>query len=189
MLGIKGFISSDYHTERFCHDVQFALFESHLLDDYNTWGLVTYWHMDRSRRACNFWHSYLVHRVQNNSDSCPPQFRHIRRIVETLCAETGDDVKTTIETLCWPALRAATHFANNKQPSYFKLDFESDLLCAATYLNIIPVVKRLLQGKLMPEYRRFLFGSPMLLAASTGHKYLLEYLQEKMLQIPSDSDR
>ncbi|KAK6602178.1 hypothetical protein H4I95_07280 [Botrytis cinerea] len=187
--GILRFLTLKLVCKRFCHDVQFALFESHLLDDYNTWGLVTYWHMDRSRRACNFWHPYLIHRVQNNSDSCPPQFRHIRRIVETLCAETGDDVKTTIETLCWPALRAATHFANNKQPSYFKLDFESDLLCAATYLNIVPVVKRLLQGKLMPKYRRFLFGSPMLLAASTGHKYLLEYLQEKMLQMPSDSDR
>ncbi|TGO79421.1 hypothetical protein BELL_0033g00140 [Botrytis elliptica] len=170
--------------KRFYHDVQFALFKSHLLDDYETHSLLYLWHFD-SNKLATFWHSYLVYRVQNNSDSCPPHFRHIRRLVETLCAETGDEVENTIEKLCWPILSTATDCANS---NLIDLNFELDLLCAATYLNIIPVVKRLLQGGYPPRSERDLFDPPVTLAALAGNKDLLEYLQSIVLETQSIDD-
>ncbi|KAF7891235.1 uncharacterized protein EAF02_001560 [Botrytis sinoallii] len=171
--------------KRFYHDVQFALFRSHLLDDYKTNRLLCLWEIDGNKWANTFWHSYLVYRVQYNSDSCPPHFRHIRRLVETLCAETGNDVRTTIERLCWPILIDATHRASS---NLIDLNFKLDLLCAATYLNIIPVVKRLLQEGYPPRTMRDLFLPPMALAALAGNKDLLEYLQKMVIETQSSHD-
>ncbi|TGO17087.1 hypothetical protein BTUL_0021g00870 [Botrytis tulipae] len=182
--GIRRSFTLKLVCKRFHHDVQSALFKSHLLDDYDTHELLYLWNIDRNKRAI-FWHSYLVYRVQNNSDSCPPHFRHLRRLVETLCAETGDDVKATIEKLCWPILDTAIDRANS---NLIDLNFEWDLLCAATYLNVIPVVKLLLQGRFPPRNRRDLFDSPMTLAALAGNKYLLEYLQSMVLETQSIVD-
>ncbi|KAF7923253.1 hypothetical protein EAE99_006950 [Botrytis elliptica] len=182
--GIHRSITLRLVCKRFYHDVQFALFKSHLLDDYETHSLLYLWHFD-SNKLATFWHSYLVYRVQNNSDSCPPHFRHIRRLVETLCAETGDEVENTIEKLCWPILSTATDCANS---NLIDLNFELDLLCAATYLNIIPVVKRLLQGGYPPRSERDLFDPPVTLAALAGNKDLLEYLQSIVLETQSIDD-
>ncbi|KAF7891851.1 hypothetical protein EAF00_008153 [Botryotinia globosa] len=180
--GIRRSFTLKLVCKRFHHDVQSALFKSHLLDDYGTYELLHFWHVDRNKRASTFWHSYLVYRVQNNSDSCPPHFRHIRRLVETLCAETGDDMNATIEKLCWPILTIATDRANS---NLIDLDFELDLLCAATYLNIISVVKRLLQKGYHPQRKQAFFDSPMTLAALTGNKHLLEYLQKMVIETRS----
>ncbi|KAF7890764.1 uncharacterized protein EAF01_010573 [Botrytis porri] len=171
--------------KRFSQDVQFALFESHLLDDCHTWKLLSFPYVDRNRRVCKFWHSYLVYRVQYNSDSCPPHFRHIQRLVEALRAETGDDVKTTIKTLCWPILRIATDCANARKPHLIDFNFGLDLLCAATCLNFIPVIKRLLQRGYPPRRRSTLFHSLMKLAALAGNKHLLEYLQKMVIETQS----
>ncbi|KAF7950278.1 hypothetical protein EAE96_007566 [Botrytis aclada] len=98
--GIRRSLTLRLVCKRFSQDVQFALFESRLLDDYRSSDVLFFWQINRDRRASTFWHSYLVHRVQYNSDTCPPHFRHIRRLVETLCAEMGDDVKTTTNRIC-----------------------------------------------------------------------------------------
>lgn len=88
----------------------------------------------------------------------------------------------TIEKLCWPILTKATDGANS---NLIDLDFELDLLCAATYLNVISVVKRLLQEGYPPQRKQALFDSPMTLAALTGNKHLLEYLQKMVIETRS----
>ncbi|KAF5870523.1 putative ankyrin repeat protein [Botrytis fragariae] len=182
--GVQRSLTLRLVCKRFSQDVQFALFESYLLDDHSTSGSLSSWHINRDRRASTFWHSYLVYRVQYNSHSYPPHFRHIRRLVETICAETGDDVETTIKKLCWPILG---RLADCVYSNLMILNFEADLLRAATYLNVIPVVKPLLQGGYPPRTGRDIFNSPMTLAAWVGNKDSLEYLQKMVFETQSIS--
>ncbi|KAF7861958.1 hypothetical protein EAF04_007839 [Stromatinia cepivora] len=181
--GVRRSLKLKLVCKRFSKDVQFALFESQILDSYSTCYLLSDWYIRKDQRASNFWHSYLVYRVQYHSDSCQSRPNQLRRVAETLCAETGDDLKATIETLCWPALEEGTCCGEFESPSKSQDDFELDLLCAAAYLNVIPVVKRLIDGKYSPFSSSPLFGPVMRLAAWAGNTHILEYLQQKTVEL------
>ncbi|KAI9650846.1 hypothetical protein NHQ30_000881 [Ciborinia camelliae] len=173
--------------KRFSQDVQFALFESRLLDSFDTHERLIHWHIDRDRRMSNFWHSYLVYRVQYNFECFPPYFSHIRRVAETLCKETCGNLQATIESLCWAALKGGSDcYISMRWLLRNNLDFELDLLCAAVYLNVVPMAKRLAKRLFhegyTPARRSALFNSPMLLAAWSGNSHLVEYFQERMFE-------
>ncbi|TGO69470.1 hypothetical protein BOTNAR_0010g00040 [Botryotinia narcissicola] len=91
-------------------------------------------------------------------------------------------MNATIEKLCWPILTIATDRANS---NLIDLDFELDLLCAATYVNVISVVKRLVQKGYRPQRKQAFFDPPMTLAALTGNKHLQEYLQKMVIETRS----
>lgn len=164
-------------TERFYQEVQPALFESRILDGCNQIYNLGKWYVDRERRASNFWHSCLVYRVKCHTKSCPPRFLYIRKIVETLCQETGNDLGMTIESLCWAILGHETIKDNEAKRS--ALEFELDLFCAAVYLNVTPLVERL-QLKIFPpsEDLKRLFTIPMVVTAWRGDPKVLARFQE-----------
>ena len=86
----------------------------------------------------------------------------------------------TIESLCWPALQAAMKPSTNTKIEKEPLSPGLDLLCAAAYLNLIPLAKRLLQEGHRPTSDSHLFSSPMRLAAWAGNTNMIELFQENL---------
>lgn len=163
--------------ERFSQEFQAAIFNSRLLDSFSTYDVLFDWYIENDHGASRFWHSYLVYRVQNNVE--PPQRRYtaIRQVAERICEETGGDMGATVVALCWPALQKGTAPSSSsileKEPPNPGLD----LLCAAAYLNLIPIAKNLLQEGYSPHSESYLFSSPMRLAAWAGNAQMLECFQ------------
>jgi hypothetical protein len=135
-----------FRAERFSQEIQPAIFKSRLLDDLYTEKVSSDWNVENDHGACKFQHSYLVYRVQNEV-SKPPQRRYldIGLVAERVCEETGADVVATIKALCWPALQQGTNPGSNSRLEKELTSLDLDLLCAAAYLNLIPIAKRLLQ--------------------------------------------
>lgn len=146
--------------------------------------MVSDWYIQKDYGASAFWHSYLVYRVQNETSTGQRHFLDIRRVSEEICEEgTAQlDLTTTIEALCWPALQDAMWHsyprgATTKKPSSPGLD----LLCAAAYLNVIPLAKRLLQEGHRPTSVSHIFSfSPMGLAAWAGNAEMMQLFQENL---------
>lgn len=163
--------------ERFSQEVPSSIFESRLLDSFSTWNVLSNWYIKNDHGASKFWHSYLVYRVRNNVK--PPQRRYsdIHQVAKRICEETGADMKATVEALCWPALQQGTKPGSNltldKEPPNPRLD----LLCAAAYLNLVPLAKQLLQEGYSPHSKSRLFSSPKRLAAWAGNALMLELFQ------------
>lgn len=172
--------------ERLSEDVQHAIFESRLLDDMNTAyesmekkKILSNWHTGNDHGTNKFWHSYLVHRVRNETCKIPQRrYTHIRLIAELVCQETSADVETTIESLCWPALQQATDPHINSRLETEPPNNDLDLLCAAAYLNLTPLAKRLLQEGHDPYSKSIIFSSPMKLAAWAGNSQMLKMFQD-----------
>jgi ankyrin repeat protein len=138
---------------------------------------LAHWYIKNDHGASLFWHSYLVYRVQNETEM--HRFLDIRRIAENVCSETSTNLVATIEALCWPALQRGTDPCDNsggKPPNK-----ELNLLCAAAYLNLIPMAKRLLQEGHCPTNYSYIFSSrPIQLAALAGNTQMLTLFQEHL---------
>jgi hypothetical protein len=141
--------------------------------------ILSDWYIENYHGTSKFWHSYLVYRVQNEIHK-PPQRRYldIGLVAERVCGETGADVGATIEALCWPALQQGTNPGSNSTLEKGLPSPDLDLLCAAAYLNLIPMAKRLLQEGHSPHSKSLLFSSPMKLAAWAGNAQMLEIFQD-----------
>ncbi|KAM3065336.1 hypothetical protein ACMFMG_011540 [Clarireedia jacksonii] len=168
--------------KRFCQEIQSALFESQLLDSFYTWKVLSDWYIENDHGASKFWHSYLVYKVQSGAPQ--RRFLDILQVAQRVCQETSADLVTTIENLCWPALQEGTNPSNdNCKLENMPTDPELDLLCAAAYLNIIPLAKRLLAEGYCPSDDSVLFSSPMRLAAWAGNTQILEMFQEHLPEL------
>jgi hypothetical protein len=154
--------------ELFSHKIQPALFESRLLDDFDVEAVAPNW--------------YLVYRVQNETSPHQRRFLNIYQVSERVCEESSANANlvTTIETLCWPALHEAMKPSTNTKIEKDPLSPGLDLLCAATYLNLIPLAKRLLQEGHRPTCESHLFSSPMRLAAWAGNADMMKLFQENL---------
>ncbi|KAI9652384.1 MAG: hypothetical protein M1829_001659 [Trizodia sp. TS-e1964] len=170
--------------KRFSQEIKPALFESRLLDDFYTEKVLSDWYIENDHGASKFWHSYLVYRVQNKIAK-PSQRRYldIRLIAERVCEETGADVGATVETLCWPALQQSMNPSINSRLENEPPSPDLDLLCAAAYLNLIPIAKWLLLEGHSPHSKSVLFSSPMELAAWAGNAQMLEIFQDHVQEI------
>jgi len=163
--------------------VQPALFETQLLDDFaKSSAVVRNWYIGKDHSGIALLHSYLLYRVQNETRPHQRRFLDIRKVSERVCEEssTDRDLVSTMETLCWPALQAAMKSSTNTKIENQPLSPELDLLCAAAYLNVIPLAKRLLQEGHCPTSESHLFPSPMRLAAWAGNVDLMVLFQENM---------
>jgi len=172
-------------AERFSHEIEPAIFASRLLDSFDTERVLSEWYIKNDHGATKFWHSYLVYRVQNEMSTPFSQRRYldIGLVAKRVCEETGADVGATIETLCWPALQQGTNPSTNSKLEKEPQSPDLDLLCAAAYLNLIPIAKRLLQEGHSPHSESHLFSSPMKLAAWAGNAQMLEIFQEHVPEL------
>lgn len=172
-------------AERFSQEIEPAIFASRLLDSFNTEKVLSNWYIKNDHGAAKFWHSYLVYRVQNEMSTPSSQRRYldIGLVAKRVCEETGADVGATIETLCWPALQQGTKPSTNSKLEKEPESPDLDLLCAAAYLNFIPIAKRLLQEGHSPHSESHLFSSPMKLAAWAGNAQMLEIFQEHVPEL------
>lgn len=143
-------------------------------------------YIENDHGASRFWHSYIVYRVQNENLKPAPQpaqrrYRDIGLVAKRIWEETGADMEATIETLCWPALQQAMT-PGIVPEMYYNTEQQPDLalLCAAAYLNLIPIAKRLLQEGHSPHKESNTFSSPMKLAAWAGNAQMLEIFQDQV---------
>ncbi|KAI9645926.1 hypothetical protein NHQ30_005363 [Ciborinia camelliae] len=181
--GIKRGLRLRLVNKWFSQNVQSALFESRLLDSFDTGatGILCDWHIEKDHGKSKLWHSYLVHRVLNETSLSHPRYLIIRDIAQRVCDETGADLKPTIETLCWPALKYASNPDSDSELKSNPSNPNIDLLCAAAYLNLIPLAKRLMQEGHSPRDQSCLFtSSSFLLAAWAGNSEMLEIFQKTL---------
>jgi len=137
------------------------------------------WYMRRGYGSRELWHSYLVRRVQKETNSDIRRFCDIREVAECVNRETGADLATTIGVLCWPALKYATDPRSESELRKVTRNTELDLLCAAACLNLLPLAKRLLRDGIRPTDKSFLFSSPIRLAAWFGDAEMLQVFQAR----------
>ncbi|TVY36113.1 hypothetical protein LCER1_G009431, partial [Lachnellula cervina] len=182
--GIKRALRLRLVCKQFSQDIQHAVFESRLLDYVNTEKVLCDRYIENDHGASRFWHSYIVYRVQNENLKPAPQpaqrrYRDIGLVAKRIWEETGADMEATIETLCWPALQQAMT-PGIVPEMYYNTEQQPDLalLCAAAYLNLIPIAKRLLQVGHSPHKESNTFSSPMKLAAWAGNAQMLEIFQD-----------
>jgi len=164
-------------TERFSQEVPSALFASRLLDSFYTEKVLPGWYIENDNGASKFWHSYLVYRAHNDIHHLHRRYVNIHEVAERVCKETGADLEVTVEALCWPALQQGTNPGSDSKLEKEPPDPRLDLLCAAAYLNHIPIAKQLLQEGVCPHSESHLFSSPMYLAAWAGNAQMLELFQ------------
>ncbi|KAF1976068.1 ankyrin, partial [Bimuria novae-zelandiae CBS 107.79] len=161
-----------------------ALFESRLLDSFKTDEILSDWAIENDHGATKLWHSYLVYRVHNEiRQPCQRRYLDLRLVAQRVCEETGADIETTIEALCWPALKQCTLPYINSKLEKEPLSPNLDLLCAAAYLNHISVAQRLLREGYSPHTETHLFLSPMELAAWAGNAQILQMFQENVPEL------
>lgn len=178
-----------FHVELFSKALPPALFESRLLDSFKTEKILSEeilsdWPIENDHGATKLWHSYLVYRVHNEiRQPCQRRYLDLRLVAQRVCEETGADMDTTVEALCWPALKQCTLPYINSKLEKEPLSPNLDLLCAAAYLNHIAVAQRLLREGYSPHTETHLFLSPMELAAWAGNAQMLLVFQENVPEL------
>jgi len=174
-----------------------ALFESRLLDRFHTMSSghnITGLRFDNRHTAEEFWHSYLVYRVRNETDPTVAHYVDIRQTAKAVCREMGADLLPTIDTVCWLALehslscRNRRHYWEPRDPRPGDCAGSNpgdNLLSTAAYFNLIPLAKQLLLEGHCPTSRGAsptdddrLFPPPMQLAALAGNTEMLELFQQ-----------
>ncbi|PVH97224.1 ankyrin [Periconia macrospinosa] len=182
--GVKRALRLRLVCKRFSQALPRALFESRLLDAFNTEKILSDWVIENDHGATKLWHSYLVYRVHNEiRQPCQRRYVELRLVAQRVCEETGADMETTIEALCWPALKQCTIPDINSKLEKEPLSPNLDLLCAAAYLNHIAVAQRLLREGYSPHTETHLFLSPMELAAWAGNTQLLQMFQQNVPEL------
>lgn len=150
------------------------------------------WRIQNQHGAETFWHSYFVYRVHTETDPGMGRLLEIRNIAGLICAETGADLSTTIDGLCWLGLQYA--FPIKKIADVWKgrhiqaqqLNAGLNLLSVTAYFNLIPLAQKLLLEGHVPFEHNFVFPAPMEVAASAGNADMLQLFQENLLDIDPD---
>ena len=145
------------------------------------------WYIRRNYGAEKLWQSYLVYRVQNESDPGRGRFFEIRQVAEHLCQQTEAEYETTLDALCWLALErgsCAPGFQEGWQAWNNRDDKAPNpglnLLSAAAYLGHINLARQLLPDGHCPTLDNYLFPSPVQLAAWAGNADMLRLFQEHL---------
>lgn len=162
--------------------MQSPLFESRLLDVFDTHGVGRDWYMKTQPYAQQLCHSYLVYRVHNEKDSSVGRFVEIRQIAQFVCNATGGDLSSTIEELGWLALERKGNAPSqgNRFPEHKDSNPRLNFLCAAVHFNLIPLVNQLLDEGLCPTRHDYLIPSPMEIASQTGNTDIMEIFQQRL---------
>lgn len=175
--------------EKFYYVVKPVLFESRLLDSFRAVNVGDVWYLKNQHGAEDFWHSYLVYRVQHEIDSRIGRFTEIRRMAQDICKETDMDMLAAIDGLCWLALEKITEWCghtsqDNVSRSCRERCRAMSLLSAAAYFNLSSLAKALLLDQhCLDDDEGGLFPPAMQVAAWRGHFEMLELFQRHMPEI------
>ncbi|KAI0967023.1 ankyrin repeat-containing domain protein [Xylaria arbuscula] len=175
-------------SKAFYHAFQPSLFESRVLDMFSSRDSLRHWPVRRHYGGDQFWHSYLVYRVHNETDPTIGRFVEIRRIARELHVVADADYDETVGGLCWLALELGTkspgkreawveHGGRSNDPPQPRLN----LLSAVAYFGYLDFAKELLAEGCCPT-QDDLFPSPMQLAAFAGNTDMVVLFQEKLLE-------
>ncbi|PQE28625.1 multiple ankyrin repeats single kh domain protein [Rutstroemia sp. NJR-2017a BBW] len=191
--GVKRALRLKLVCKQFYDCLQPALFESRLLDEFGCQGpplelrFTQLWYIRKSHGAEKLWQSYLVYRVQNETDPEVGRFVEIRNLAEELSRRTETQYETTVNSLCWLALETGSHYPGHRErwrTSTHPTDVASNpglyLLSAAAYFNYIPLARQLLSDGNCPTSVNNLFPSPLQLAAWAGNADMLRLFQEHL---------
>ncbi|KAH8680034.1 ankyrin repeat-containing domain protein [Tricladium varicosporioides] len=190
--GVKRALRLGLVCKTFYNCLQPALFESRLLDEfgvelrYHDLAPMETWYIRRHYGAEKLWQSYLVYRVQSETDPKIGRFVEIRRVAEDLCRQTDAKYEATVNALCWLALERGACY-----PGYqwcWKRGYRANeapnpglnLLSAAAYFNYIALARQLLSDGHCPTRENQLFPSPIQLAAWAGNANMLRLFQEHL---------
>ncbi|PSS22704.1 hypothetical protein M430DRAFT_48349 [Amorphotheca resinae ATCC 22711] len=170
----------------FSYNVLPALFETRLLDRFyshalNNGGIDGPWYLNTHPGAGELWHSYLVYRVTNETDSTVGRFVEIRQTAQLICEETGWHLTSTIDKLCWIATESQASRPTTHEPTIKVTPCPAlNGLAAAAHFNLIALANRLLLEGVCPTRYTHLFPSPMELAARSGHTEMIQLFQEHL---------
>ena len=82
-----------------------------------------FWYLKNQHGAEEFWHSYLVYRVQNEIDPGIGRFTEIRRMAQDICREAEIDILAAI----WWSLLAGAREDNGVVWAYISRQRAGDL--------------------------------------------------------------
>ena len=144
-----------------------------------------FWYLKNQHGAEEFWHSYLVYRVQNEMDPGIGRFTKIRRMAQDICREAEIDILAAISGLCWLALEKITewcgHISRDNVPGTCRERGRAmSLLSAAAYFNLKSLAEALLLDQHCLDDDDGLFPPAMQVAAWRGHFEMLELFQRHM---------
>lgn len=172
--------------KKFYYEIKPALFKSRLLDNFRAVNVGEFWYLKNQHGAEEFWHSYLVYRVQNETDPGIGRFTEIRCMAQDICREAEMDMLVAIDGLCWLALEKITqwcgHISRENVPGSCRERCRPmSLLSAAAYFNPKSLAEALLLDQHCPDDdNNGPFPSPMQVAACRGHFEMLELFQRHM---------
>jgi hypothetical protein len=105
----------------------------------------------------------------------------IRHVAQSICKQTDHDLPFTIDSLCWLGLERAGSGRGFRSGRVDKeRSYKINLLSAATYFNLVPLVRKLLAEGFHPTDHENLFPPAMEVAAQAGKTHLLELFQEQL---------
>lgn len=145
------------------------------------------WYVRKHYGAEKLWHSYLVYRVRNEVDPSVGRFVELGQVIEAVNSQGDASNSVNTEALCWLALERAAFRPGHREwwtSLNGKFPEESNpglnLLSAAAYLGLVPLVTKLLRDGHDPTRSNLLFPSPMQCAAMAGNAAVLRLLQESL---------
>jgi len=148
---------------------------------------MKHWWIRKYYGAEKLWQSYLVYRVQNETDSGVGRFVELRKVAEDLCRQTNAEYTATIDDLCWLALERGSYYPGHRAGwiAYGNRRDELpnhglNLLSAAAYFNYIPLASRLLSEGHCPTADNRLLPPPIQLATWAGNIDMLILFQEHL---------
>ncbi|KAI0436894.1 ankyrin repeat-containing domain protein [Xylaria telfairii] len=179
-------------SKAFYHAFQPALFESRVLDNFNSDDSLRHWSIRKHYGGDQLWHSYLVYRVGNETDPTVGRFVEIQLTAKELCVATKTDYDKIVGGLCWLALEIGArcpgqrelwvdHSGRRNDPPNPRLN----LLSAAAYFGHLGLAKQLLDDGCCPT-QNDLFPSPMQLAAFAGNADMVILFQEHLPDIEDE---
>ena len=145
------------------------------------------WYIRNRHGAEKLWKSYIMYRVQNETDQRIGRFVEIRMVAEEYCRHAEAEYDATIDGLCLLALERGVHCPGYREGwmyHSYRADEPSNpglnLLSAAAYFGCIPLARRLLSEGHCPTAENRLFPPPIQIAAWVGNVDMLTLFQEHL---------
>lgn len=185
-----------------------ALFETHLPDDCQGIGTLSWRLNTQQPNIERMWHKYLVFRTMKEENPLIGRYYDLRTVALDCHkemqkeAEAGvpvPELREVVEQLCWFLLRQGVSLRSDPQSTEFGPNHDAigtikadgtilspgplTLLSAAAFLNLHSLVQELLDKGHNPEEHGLLFAPAMQAAAQAGNIAMLDRLRRHKLDV------
>ncbi|KAH7411459.1 ankyrin repeat-containing domain protein [Cadophora sp. MPI-SDFR-AT-0126] len=181
-----------------------ALFDSRLLDGSGPGGFSkSYgpWQIRNREYLFGLFHRYLVYRLNNERSGELNRLLEMREIATLLREHSTVNLSTINEKLCWLGYKYAFPIKHRKEywkeRGYVKTEDGRrqqggvlipnrglNLLAAAAYFDLVPLVLQLLTERHAPDTHNYMFPSALEAAAWAGNSNMVQTLQSDMANQP-----